>query len=103
MKAPGLHETRPFVWNTQFQQIARGRTNSTGEMTLAAGVTSTQTLNDCVNVDDTILFTAMTPDAAAEIGGGTFYLSAVEKGAFTVTHANSISEDRTFRYAIFGG
>jgi hypothetical protein len=45
----------------------------------------------------------MTVNAAAEIGAGTAFVSAVAKGSFTITHANAVSTDRVFRYAVFGG
>jgi hypothetical protein len=44
----------------------------------------------------------MTANAAAEVGNGTIYVSAVTNGSFTLTHANNSQVDRTFRYAISG-
>lgn len=103
MKPPVLQETRPFVINTAIRQLAQGRNNATGSVTLTASATSTVVSSDIVNDTDTVLLSPMTANAAAEIGAGTAYVSAVAKGSFTITHANAVSTDRTFRYAVFGG
>jgi bifunctional N-acetylglucosamine-1-phosphate-uridyltransferase/glucosamine-1-phosphate-acetyltransferase GlmU-like protein len=103
LKPPVLQENRPYVINTAIRQLAQGRNNATGSVTLAASVTSTVVTSDIVNDTDTVLLSPMTANAAAEIGAGTAYVSAVAKGSFTITHANAVSTDRTFRYAVFGG
>lgn len=103
MKPPVLQETRPFVINTAIRQLSQGRTNSTGTVTLTASATTTTVTSDIVNDTDAVFLMPMTVNAAAEIGNGTCFVSAVAKGSFTITHANAVSTDRTFRYAVFGG
>lgn len=103
MKPPVLQETRLFVLNTALRQLCQGRNNATGEVTATASATSTVVTNMVVNENDTVLLQPTTANAAAEIGAGTAYVSAVAKGSFTLTHANAGSTDRTFRYAVFGG
>lgn len=103
MKPPALSETRILVINTVLRQLAQGRNNATGSVTLTASATSTVVTSDVVNDEDTVLLSPMTANAAAEIGAGTAYVSAVAKGSFTITHANAVSTDRTFRWATFGG
>jgi hypothetical protein len=53
-------------------------------------------------VNSTILFSPRSANAATEIGNGTMYVSAHSDGSFTITHANSATTGRTFRYAIHG-
>ena len=48
------------------------------------------------------LLTPMTANAAAELVSGNMYVSAVAEGSFTVTHTNSATAGRTFRWAIQG-
>jgi hypothetical protein len=85
------------------QQLFVGRTRSTGTFSCTASAASTVVTNETVNNTDTVLLMPMTANAAAEIGAGTAYVSAVAKGSFTVTHASAVSTDRTFRYLAMGG
>lgn len=103
MKSPPLQETRPFAIVTAIRQLIQGRNNATGTVTLTASTTTTTVTSDIVNDSDTVLLSPMTANAAAEIGNGTIYVSTVSKGSFVLTHANAVSTDRTFRYAVFGG
>lgn len=103
MKSLALQENRVFVVNTIINQLIRGRNNATGSVTCTASATSTVVSNGNVTANDTVLLSPMTANAAAEVGAGTAYVSAVADGSFTVTHANAGSTDRTFRYAVFGG
>jgi hypothetical protein len=44
----------------------------------------------------------MTANAAAEVGAGTIYISAVSHRSFTITHANNAQTDRTFGFVCIG-
>ena len=90
--------------------IMQGKTNNTHTVTLTANsATSTVSVaqND-IGPLSTILFMPLTANAAADIGAGTMYVSAITiDGAastfqFTITHANNAQVDRTFRFAIIG-
>jgi hypothetical protein len=48
------------------------------------------------------LLSPLTVHAAAELGNGTIYVSAVANGAFTLTHANNVQADRTFGFVAMG-
>jgi hypothetical protein len=50
----------------------------------------------------TPILTPASASAAAEVGNGTIYVSAVTNGSFTITHLNSATAERTFLYAIVG-
>jgi len=84
------------------QQLAAGRSNATGTMTLAAGATSTTvTDNNCAS-GSVVIPIPTTANAAAELGNGTMYQSSTANKSFTFTHANNAQIDRTFKYAIVG-
>jgi hypothetical protein len=72
-------------------------------LTLSAATTVvTPTFSGTVAEGSTPILTATTANAAAEVGNGTIYVSAVHNGSFTITHANSATTGRTFLYAIQG-
>lgn len=99
---PGITETDLKKIVLAVQQLAAGRSNAVGSVTLAAGASSTtvKTAN-CAAGSAPILVPA-SASAATELGNGTAYVSAVTNGAFTIAHANSTVTGRTFLYAILG-
>jgi len=99
---PGITETDLKKIVLAIQQLAAGRSNAVGTVTLATGSATTVVADKNCAVGSTPLFTPATANAAAEIGNGTMYISAVANGAFTIAHANSAITGRTFLYAIHG-
>jgi hypothetical protein len=84
------------------QQLAAGRSNGVGTVTLVTSTTTTAvTDTNCASGTTPILVPA-TAHASAEFGNGTIYVSAVANGSFTITHANNAQTDRTFYYALMG-
>jgi hypothetical protein len=84
------------------RQIAQGRSNATGTVTLTANAATTAvSFVNCATTAVPILVPT-TANAAAEIGNGTMYVSAVANGSFTITHANNAQVDRTFLFACIG-
>ena len=99
---PGITETDLKKIVLAIQQIAAGRSNAVGSVTLAtSSATTTVTTANCAQGSTPILMAA-SANAAAEVGNGTMYVSAVTNGSFTITHANSATTGRTFLYAILG-
>ena len=99
---PGLSETDPKKIVLAIQQLAAGRSNAVGTVTLTANAsTSTVTDNNC-SVGSVPILVPTTANAAAEIGNGTMYISNVSDKSFTVTHANNAQVDRSFLYALHG-
>jgi len=99
---PGITETDLKRIVLAIQQLAAGRSNAVGSVTLLTGVSSTPVAtSNCATGSVPILVPA-TASAATEIGNGTIYVSAVVNGSFTITHANSATTGRTFLYAIVG-
>lgn len=101
---PGLTETDLKKIILSIQQLAAGRSNAVGTVTLATGaattvVTTTKGLCAPGSVPDLIPASA---NAATEFGAGTWYISSVGIDTFTITHVNSATTARTFLYAIHG-
>lgn len=104
-----LHTDIP-EWCNQLAQTVNGamsgRTNNTDSVTLTANAASTTVSLSKGRLAEgsVILFEPTTANAAAEIYGGTMYVSGRDvRGAnFTITHANNAQSDRTFKYAIIG-
>ena len=99
---PGLTETDPQKIVLAIQQLAAGRSNAVGTVTLTvSAATTTVSDNNCAAGSVPILIPT-TANAATEIGNGTMYISAVANKSFTITHANSATTGRTFLYALHG-
>lgn len=99
---PGISEIDLKKIVLAIQQLAAGRSNATGSVTLATGsATTTVTTANCA-IGSTPILTPVTANAAVEVGNGTMFVSAVTNGAFTIAHANSATTGRTFLYAIVG-
>lgn len=99
---PGITETDLKKIVLAVQQLAAGRSNAVGTVTLATGAATTVVTTPNCAVGSTPILTPASATAAAEVGNGTIYVSAVANGAFTVTHANSATTGRTFLYAVIG-
>jgi hypothetical protein len=99
---PGITETDSKKIVLAVQQLAAGRSNATGTVTLATGASTTVVTDKNCAAGSTPLLTPTTANAAAEIGNGTLYVAAIANGSFTVTHANSATTGRTFLYAFVG-
>lgn len=98
---PGSQERDLSKYALSLQQLAAGRSNAIGIVTLAPSATTTTVNDDNCAAGSAIVLTPNTAHAAAEIGNGTLYVTALNK-SFTITHANNAQTDRTFTYAIQG-
>lgn len=102
---PGIEEKDLAKVILALQQLAAGRSNAVGTVTLAPGASTTvivPTQSGMIAVGSKVLLTPTTASAATEIGNGTMFVSSVGKDTFTITHANSAVADRTFFYAVQG-
>ena len=99
---PSMDETEPRRVNSAIRQLAEGRSNATGLVTLTAGAATTVVTALNCSSGGTVLLQATTANAAAEIGAGTIYIGTVDNGTFTVTHANNAQTNRTFRWVALG-
>ena len=98
---PGITETDLKKIILALQQLAAGRSNAVGSITLATGASSTVVADKNCSATSTPILTAATVGAATELGNGTIYVSAVANGSFTLSHASS-TVPRTFLYALLG-
>ena len=99
---PGMGETDLKKIILALQQLAAGRSNATGTVTLVTGASTTVVTDPNCAVGTVPLLTPASANAATEVGNGTMYVSAVANGSFTITHANSVTTGRTFLYALQG-
>jgi hypothetical protein len=83
-------------------QLAEGRSNAVGTVTLAANAASTVVPAQNCGAGSTVLLMPLTAHAATEVGNGTIYIAAVTNGAFTIAHANNAQTDRRFGWAALG-
>lgn len=82
-------------------QLVNGRHNSSGQISLSINTTTTVvTAPNCSKGASPVLF-PMTAHAAAALG--TSWISSIDDGSFTLTHANNTQADRTFSWIATGG
>lgn len=99
---PGTEETDLKKIILALQQLGAGRSNAVGTFTCTANqATTTVTDANCAS-GSVVLYMPTTANASAEVGNGTIYIGTVSNGSFVVTHANSATTGRTFKYAIHG-
>lgn len=97
---PSTQEKDLAKYALALQQLAAGRSNATGTVTLTASATSTVvTPQNCAPGSAVFLF-PKTANAAAALS--TTYVGTVAKQSFTITHASAVSVDRTFFYVALG-
>jgi hypothetical protein len=88
--------------NTAINELAKGRSNAVGTVTLTANAASTRVAAQNCGAGSVVLLSALTAHAAAELGNATIFVSAVGNGSFTLAHASNAQNDRTFGYVCLG-
>lgn len=83
-------------------EMLTGRCNNVGSFTLDASVATTTVTDNLFAIDQIVIWTPTTANAAAEYAAGGMYLSDRSNGSFEITHANNAQTDRTFVYARIG-
>ena len=101
-KVPHAGETNLFTLVQAIRELFFGRSLAVGQATLTANAASTVVSALNCGEQSEIMFSPRTANAAAEVGNGTMYVSAVTNGAFTIVHANNAQTDRLFGYAALG-
>lgn len=101
---PHKSEKDPQKIIRSLRELASGRSNGIGVVTLAASAASTSVIDPNCATGSVIVPIPATAHAAAEWGNGTLYIPAatVINGSFVIQHANNSQTDRTFAYAIIG-
>ena len=96
--APG--ETRLFFIVQAIRELFEGRSHAKGQCTLTASATTTTVSATNCGPNSEVFLSPRTANAAGALA--TTYVSAVQGGQFTLTHASAVSTDRTFGYEICG-
>lgn len=84
------------------RELAAGRSNAVGTVTLRTSQTTTTVTALTIGADSRIFFTPTTANASAAYSDGVFRVSAVAAGSFTITHASDANEDKTFFWVALG-
>lgn len=102
--APAITETDLKKITLAIQQLAAGRSNATGTVTLTqnSATTVVTTRTGTCSTGSVPILIPTTANAATEFGAGSLYISSVGVDSFTITHVNSATASRTFIYAILG-
>jgi hypothetical protein len=97
-------EKDPFKIVAAVNQLAQGRSNAVGTVTLAANAASTTVSATNCAAGSAIFLFPQTANAAAEWKNGTMYVLAanVTKQQFVITHANNAQNDRIFWWMALG-
>jgi hypothetical protein len=82
-------------------QLNEGRHNAFDSVTLTPGAALTVVSHPNCGLDSVVLLSPRTANAAAALA--TTYVSAVDLGSFTLTHANNAQVDRIFDYTCGAG
>jgi hypothetical protein len=103
----GLNEKSPWNIVQAILQLAQGRSNSVGQVTLRANQ-STTTVTKAVDkaavnmsLNAAVFLSPITANAQAI--SYSWWISAKGQGTFTITHANTPEVDQTFDFEIRGG
>jgi len=102
---PSINETDLKKIILALQQLAAGRSNAVGTVTLTTNAATTvvaPTQSGMISASSNVILTATTANAAAEFASGNIYVSTVAKDTFTITHTNSATTGRTFMWSILG-
>ena len=78
--------------------LAAGKSNNTGNVTLTASTTTTTLNDERLGFDSVILLSPLTANAAAQNP----YISTKAKGSVVITHTSVASADLNFDYIIVG-
>ena len=97
---PSTDEKDLSVYALSLQQLAAGRSNATGSVTLAVSAASTVVSAPNCSPSSAVFLFQRTANAAAALA--TTFISSVGKQTFTISHANNAQTDRTFFFVCLG-
>ena len=91
------------LWDT-LHALRLGKMECTGEITLTINVATTVLNRQGLSPQSVVHFDPKTASAATELYGGTMYVLTANRAndAWTITHANNATADRTFQYTCIG-
>lgn len=83
-------------------QLTQGRSNAIGSVTLTQNAGTTTVSAPTCGSGSTVLLFPETANAAAEFVAGTLRIGTISNGSFVITHVNSATASRTFRWVALG-
>ena len=102
IRVPAVTETSLPNINRAIRDLAAGRSNATGTVTLAvAPATSTTVTAPNIGYGSIPYLTPMNAAAATEAASGSLYVSPASMGSFVIHHSSSAGS-RSFGYGFFG-
>ncbi len=99
---PSPQETSLVRIVQAIRDLAEGRSNAVGTVTLTANAASTAVTAANCGPDSRVFLMPTTANAAADFGSGSLYVSSVSAGTFTITHPNDADTDKTFFWLAIG-
>lgn len=82
------------------QWIMQGHLANTGTVTLTPSAGTTTVTDERVGLNSVPILQPATANALS--AQPTVWVSTITTGSFTITHANTATADKTFRYALLG-
>lgn len=82
------------------QWVNQGHLQDVGNVTLTPSTVSSVVVDSRISINSFVGFMPMTANALS--AAPTLFVSTIATGSFTITHGNSASIDKTFRYALLG-
>jgi hypothetical protein len=98
----GTNEKDLTKFAFSLQQLAQGRSNAVGRVTLEPNETGTTVKAPNCGADSSIFLFPATANAAAVVATTRVLVGNVTAGQFIVTHSNTADTDKTFYWAAFG-
>lgn len=91
------------LWDA-LSSMRSGKLQCVTEITLTANSATTAFTDVRLSAYSAVCFDPMTANAAAELAAGTMYVTSANRGggSWTITNANNVQADRTFRVSIIG-
>lgn len=99
---PGPGETDPRRLVDTIRQLAEGRSNAVGVVTLRANQVTTAVPAPTCGVGTNILMFPATANAAAALATTFILVANVTAGQFIISHANNAQVDKTFYWLAVG-
>lgn len=96
---PNEKNHRQAISNWAFQ-VQQGKIPVTGNVTLNASATTTVVIDSRAGINSYIGLCPTTANAASAMAS--VWVSSFGKQTFTLTHSNTASVDKSFRYCVLG-
>lgn len=100
MRPPDWRETRISELVSAIRQLAEGRSNAAGQVTLTQNAATTTVTNDVIPAGCYPQLTPASANASAELA---VYVSSVAKGSFIISHPSNATASRIWNWFAVGG